>query len=132
MEVDTRVVFGGPRRFMKQLRLRQLGTTIQTAFMERWYGTRRGLAAPRRRRTRCLSWSRSAIGAGSGSWSVSQLRDAQKAAPRPYAASPAMAIGLTDHVWSYREYIWLQTRRPVLRQQMDAQIERPAPSLQEC
>jgi len=24
VEVDTRVVFGGPRRFMKQLRLRQL------------------------------------------------------------------------------------------------------------
>jgi len=33
VEVNTRVVFGGPRRFVKQLRLRQLGTTIQTAFM---------------------------------------------------------------------------------------------------
>jgi hypothetical protein len=30
------VVFGGPRRFGKQLRLWQLGTMIQTAFMERW------------------------------------------------------------------------------------------------
>src|SRR5215471_14991209 len=38
VEVRRRVVFGGPRRFGKQLRLRQLGTTIQTAFMERWYG----------------------------------------------------------------------------------------------
>ena len=58
VEVSRRVVFGGPRRFGKQLRLRQLGTTIQTAFMERWYGTLRGLVAPLRRRTRCLSWSR--------------------------------------------------------------------------
>jgi hypothetical protein len=34
--VSRRVVCGGPRRFGKQWRLRQLGTTIQTAFMERW------------------------------------------------------------------------------------------------
>ena len=57
VEVSRRVVFGGPRRFVQQLRLRQLGATIQTAFMERWYGTLRGLVAPLRRRTRCLSWS---------------------------------------------------------------------------
>src|SRR5215467_14561715 len=58
VEVRRRVVFGGPRRFGKQLRLRQLGETIQTAFMERWYGTLRGLVASLRRRTRCLSWNR--------------------------------------------------------------------------
>lgn len=55
VEVSRRVVFGGPRRFGKQLRQRQLGPTIQTAFMERWYGTLRGLVAPLRCRTRCLS-----------------------------------------------------------------------------
>src|SRR4029453_1801919 len=58
VDVRRRVVFGGPRRFVKQLCLRQLGETIQTAFMERWYGTLRGLVAPLRRRTRWLSWSR--------------------------------------------------------------------------
>src|SRR5262249_8968 len=42
VEVRRRVGFGGPRRFGQQLRLRQLGSTIQTAFMERWYGTLRG------------------------------------------------------------------------------------------
>ena len=36
VEVSRRVVFGGPRRFVKQLRLRELGETIQTACMERW------------------------------------------------------------------------------------------------
>jgi hypothetical protein len=37
--------------------------------------------------------------------------------------TPAMAIGLTDHVWSYREYIWLPVHTdPVLRQQMEACI----------
>jgi hypothetical protein len=39
VEVCTWVVCGGPCRFIKLLRLRQLGETLQTAFMERWYGT---------------------------------------------------------------------------------------------
>ena len=57
VDVSRRVIFGGPRRFFKELVRRGLGTTIQTAFMERWYGTMRGLVAALRRRTRCLSWS---------------------------------------------------------------------------
>jgi IS1 family transposase/transposase-like protein len=112
VEVSRRVVFGGPRRFVKQLRLRQLGTTIQTAFMERWYGTLRGLVAPLRRRTRCLSWSRSRH--RGKVWLIVRT-------PR----TPAMAIGLTDHVWSYHEYIWLPVHSdPVLTQQMDERIAR--------
>ena len=125
-EVNRRVVFGGPRRFMQQLRLRQLGTTIQTAFMERWYGTLRGLVAPLRRRTRCLSWS---WGRHRGRlWLMVSLynfvmphKSLRQGRTR---RTPAMAIGLTDHIWSYREYIWLQVHAdPVLRQQMDEQIE---------
>lgn len=126
VEVDTRVVFGGPRRFMKQLRLRQLGTTIQTAFMERWYGTLRGLVAPLRRRTRCLSWNR--VRHRGRLWLMVSLynfvmphKSLRQGRTR---RTPAMAIGLTDHVWSYREYIWLPVHTdPVLRQQMDEQIE---------
>jgi len=125
-EVNRRVVFGGPRRFMQQLRLRQLGTTIQTAFMERWYGTLRGLVAPLRRRTRCLSWS---WGRHRGRlWLMVSLynfvmphKSLRQGRTR---RTPAMAIGLTDHIWSYREYIWLPAHAdPVLRQQMDEQIE---------
>jgi len=126
VRVDTRVVFGGPRRFMEQLRLRQLGTTIQTAFMERWYGTLRGLVAPLRRRTRCLSWSR--VRHRGRLWLLVSLynfvmphKSLRQGRTR---RTPAMAIGLTDHVWSYREYIWLPVHAdPVLRQQMDDQIE---------
>jgi len=129
-EVNRRVVFGGPRRFMQQLRLRQLGTTIQTAFMERWYGTLRGLVAPLRRRTRCLSWS---WGRHRGRlWLMVSLynfvmphKSLRQGRTR---RTPAMAIGLTDHIWSYREYIWLPVHAdPVLRQQMDAQIEHLLP-----
>ena len=127
VEVSTRVVFGGPRRFGKQLRLRHLGTTIQTAFMERWYGTLRGLVAPLRRRTRCLSWSRTRH--RGKVWLMVSLYNfvmphkslRQGRTPR----TPAMAIGLTDHVWSYEEYIWLPVHTdPVLTTQMDARRAR--------
>jgi len=125
VQVSRRVVFGGPRRFAKQLHLRRLGTTMQTAFMERWYGTLRGLVAPLRRRTRCLSWSRPRH--RGRVWLMMSLSNfvmphkslRQGRTPR----TPAMAIGLTDHVWSSREYIWLPVHPdPVLRQQMEARI----------
>jgi IS1 family transposase/transposase-like protein len=135
MEVSRRVVYGGPRRFGKQLRLRQLGETIQTAFMERWYGTLRGLVASLRRRTRCLSWSRPRH--RGKVWLLVSLYNfvmphkslRQGRTPR----TPAMAIGLTDHVWSYREYIWLPVHTaPVLTQQMDERIARLlTPALQD-
>jgi transposase-like protein len=135
VEVSRRVVFGGPRRFGKQLRLRQLGETIQTAFMERWYGTLRGLVAPLRRRTRCLSWiatcHRGRI------WLLVSLynfvmphKSLRQGRTR---RTPAMAIGLTDHVWSYQEYIWLPVHTdPVLTKQMDERIARLlTPALQD-
>ena len=135
VEVSRRVVFGGPRRFGKQLRLRQLGTTIQTAFMERWYGTLRGLVAPLRRRTRCLSWSHTRH--RGKVWLVVSLYNfvmphkslRHGRTPR----TPAMAIGLTDHVWSYREYVWLPVHTdPVLTKQMDERIARLlTPALQD-
>jgi len=127
VEVSRRVVFGGPRRFVKQLRLRQLGTTIQTAFMERWYGTLRGLVAPLRRRTRCLSWShrrhRGRV------WLMVSLYNFvmphKSLRQGRTQRTPAMAIGLTDHVWSYWEYIWLQVHTdPALTKQMDERIAR--------
>jgi IS1 family transposase len=122
VEVTRRVVFGGPRRFVKQLCQRQLGQTIQTAFMERWYGTLRGLVAPLRRRTRCLSWSRTRH--RGKVWLLVSLYNVvmphkslrQGRTPR----TPAMALGLTNHVWSYREYIWLPVHTdPALTKQID-------------
>ena len=44
-----------------------------------------------------------------------------------------MAIGLTDHVWSYQEYRWLPVHTdPVLTKQMDERIARLlTPALQD-
>ena len=127
VDVRRRVLFGGPRRFVKQLCMRQLGTTIQTAFMERWYGTLRGLVAPLRRRTRCLSWSR--VRHQGRLWLLVSLynfvmphKSLRQGRTR---RTPAMAIGLTDHVWSYREYIWLPVHKDAaLTRQMDERIAR--------
>src|SRR5205807_3056349 len=135
VEVSRRVVFGGPRRFGKQLRLRQLGETIQTAFMERWYGTLRGLVAPLRRRTRCLSWGRTRH--RGKVWLVVSLYNVvmphKSLRQGRTRSTPAMAIGLTDHIWSYREYIWLPVHTdPVLAEQMDERIARLlTPALQD-
>src|SRR3954470_198942 len=127
VEVRRRVVHGGPRRFGKQLRLRQLGETIQTACMERWYGTLRGLGAPLRRRTRCVSWI--ATRQRGRIWLLVSLynfvmphKSLRQGRTR---RTPAMAIGLTDHVWSYQEDIWLPVHTdPVLTKQMDEQMAR--------
>ncbi len=103
--------------------------------MERWYGTLRGLVAPLRRRTRCLSWSRPRH--RGRVWLLVSLSNfvmphkslRQGRTPR----TPAMAIGLTDHVWSYREYIWLPVHRdPRLIEQMGERIAHLlTPALQE-
>jgi hypothetical protein len=135
VEVSRRVVYGGPRRFGKPLRLRQLGETIQTAFMERWYGTLRGLVAPLRRRIRGLSWSRTRH--RGKVWLMVSLYNfvmthkslRQGRTPR----TPAMAIGLTEHVWSDRESIWLPVHTdPVITKQLDERLARLlTPALQD-
>jgi IS1 family transposase len=126
VEVATRVTFGGSRRFFKQLSLRGLGTTIQTAFIERWYGTLRGLVAALRRRSRCLSWSedrhRGRV------WLIVSLYNfliPHKSLKQGWVKrTPAMAIGLADHVWSYREYVWLPVHYdPLLQKEIDELIQ---------
>jgi hypothetical protein len=83
------------------------------------------LVAPLRRRTRCLSWSRPRH--RGRLWLLVSLYNfvmphkslRQGRTPR----TPAMAIGLTDHVWSYREYIWLPVHTdPVLIHHMEGRI----------
>jgi len=135
VEVSRRVGFGGPRRFGKPWRLRQLGETIQTVCMERWYGTLRGLVAPLRRRPRCLSWRRSRP--RGTVWLLVRLSNCvlphkrlrQGRTPR----TPARALGLTDHVWSARAYVWLPVQTdPALTRQLDDRIRQLlAPALQD-
>ena len=135
VDVRRRVVFGGPRRFGKPLRLRQLGETIQTAFMERWYGTLRGRVAPLRRRTRCLAWSRSRH--RGKVWLMVSLYNFvlphKSLRQGRTQRTPAMALGLTAHVWNYREYVWLPVHTaPALTRQLDDRLRQLlTPALQD-
>jgi len=100
LRVVSGVVYGGPRRCLLEMRRWGLGATIQTAFMERWYGTLRGLCVPLRRRTRCGSMSQRRHQARV--WLVVDLYNCvlphkglrQQGWPR----TPAMAIGLAEYV----------------------------------
>jgi IS1 family transposase len=120
LRVVSRVVYGGPRRFFQEMAPRGLGVTIHTAFMERWYGTLRGLCAPLRRRTRCGSASQSRHHARV--WLLVDLYNfvlphkslRQQGRPR----TPAIAIGVADHVWSYRDYLWHPVHRDSLARQL--------------
>jgi hypothetical protein len=103
--------------------------------MDRWYGTLRGLVAPLRRRTRCRAW-RPTRHQGKV-WLVVSLYNfvrphkslRQGRTPR----TPAMAIGLTEHLWSSREYGWLPGHpAPVRTKQMDERMARLlTPALQD-
>jgi len=126
VDVSRRVIYGGPRRFFKELSQRGLGNTIQTAFMERWYGTMRGWVAALRRRTRCLSWSeerhhgRVWLMVSLYNW-VLPHKSLQQGRKR---RTPAMALGLTDHVWSYTEYIWWPVHEdPQGKQRLQEQVD---------
>lgn len=127
VNVSTRVVFGGPRRFLKRLFQQGLGITIQTAFMERWYGTLRGWVAALRRRTRCLSWN---IQRHRGRvWLMVSLYNFvvphKSLKQGKQKRTPAMAIGLADQVWSYREYVWLPIHHdPILKLKRDEHIQK--------
>jgi hypothetical protein len=84
-----------------------------------------GLVAPLRRRTRCLSWSR-ARHRGKVWLVVSRYNCVMPPKSLRHGRTPrtpAMARGLTDHGWSYREYVWLPVHTdPVLIKQMDERI----------
>jgi hypothetical protein len=125
LQVVSRVVYGGPRRFVLAMASRGLRPSIQTAFMERWYGTLRGLCAPLRRRTRCSSASQ--LRHRARVWLVVDLYNfvlphkslRQHGRPR----TPAMAIGVTEQAWSYRDYLWYPVHpdplgRPLLQQRV--------------
>ena len=126
LRVISRVVYGGPRRFVLEMARRGLRPSIHTAFMKRWYGTLRGLCAPLRRRTRCGAASQRRHHARV--WLVVDLYNfvlphkslRQQGRPR----TPAMAIGLAQHVWSDRDSIWHPVHPdPLGRQLMEQRVK---------
>jgi hypothetical protein len=105
--VRAKALFGRLGAIKQRVAELGLGTTVNTAHLERLNGTVRGQQARLARRSRCVSRDGSRL-----QWSLWLWRDLYhwvRVHGSLEGRTPAMAIGLTDRVWSVREYL----RHPV-------------------
>jgi len=112
VEIGTRVVFGTAAAVMIALGLSRVSRSINTAFIERENGTDRHRNARKARKTYRFSkdWryheavTYLSLSSYNFCWPVRTLatRDSEGGWQR---RSPAMAAGLSDHVWSMAEWL---------------------------
>jgi hypothetical protein len=131
LRVRTRRLFGSWRELRRRIRGLHIGQDINTAHIERLNGTIRGQIARLGRRTRNGSRRRRPL-----QWALWLWRDLYNLV-RPHAAldgrTPAMALGLTDQVWTVPQYvehpvhvsdlqreIWAEQRKSLLESALDA------------
>jgi len=102
--VRKRRLFGRRRDIVKLLRRLKLGRHINTGHIERLNGTMRTQQTRLARRTRNVSHAAKALQAALAVW-----RDLYHWT-RPHSAlrgrTPAMAMGLSQRVWSARDYVY--------------------------
>ena len=112
VKVDQRVIYGTVAAVMAALALSSVSDNVNTVFIERQNGTDRHRNARKARKTYRFSkdWevheavSYFSLFSYNFCWPVRTLRQRDtdgKWQPR----TPAMAAGLTDHVWSLREWL---------------------------
>ena len=135
VKVRAKTLFGRLRQITERVAALGIGTTINTAHLERLKGTLRGQQSRLTRRTRSVSRVVDRL-----QWSLWLWRDLYHWV-REHGAlegrSPAMAMGLTDRLWSVQEYvrhpvhvdeltraIWAEDRREVLTSALDRQKAR--------
>jgi len=112
VKIDFRVVFGTVAAVMAALKLSTVSNKINTAFVERQNGTDRNRNGRKVRKTYCFSkdWdihdavTYFTMYTYNFCWPVRTLR---RRAPDDQwlPRTPAMAAGLTDHVWSLWEWL---------------------------
>jgi IS1 family transposase len=111
VEVEARVVFGTQRGVGQALAASSVSTAVNTSLVERHNATDRHRAARKGRKTYRFSkdWDLHAAAtylsyySYNFCWPVRTLRQ-RGASGRWQERTPAMAAGLTDHVWSYEEW----------------------------
>ena len=112
VDVELRVQFGTEAMLQAALLKSKVSRRVNTAFVERQNATDRHRNARKARKTYCFSKDWDVHDASTYfsmysynfCWPVRTLR--QKVAPRRYQnRTPAMAAGLTDHVWSLEEWL---------------------------
>jgi hypothetical protein len=112
--VTQEVVLGSEEQAEEVLAESASSQTINTSFVERWFGTQRHFNARKRRKSYTFSKERSYHEACTWlvvvwynfGWCVRTLRQkVQAVPPRYHQRTPAMAAGLTDHPWSMEELL---------------------------
>ncbi len=109
--IGVRVVFGVVAAVLAALRLSRVSRAINTSFVERRHGTDRNRNARKVRKTYCFSkdWRFHEAAtyfteySYNFCWVVRTLRVREDGHWRKQ--TPAMAAGLTDHVWSISEWL---------------------------
>lgn len=112
VEVLTRLVFGTATLLAAALSASAVSQAVNVSFLERQHLTDRHRNARKRRKTYCFSkrWEAHeaatyfTLYSSNFCWPVRTLR-AQLPSPPPERCTPAMAAGLTDHVWSLAEWL---------------------------
>ena len=112
VKVAFRVVFGTKRSVTAALKRSKVSNQINTAFVERQNGTDRNRNGRKARKTYCFSkdWdvhdavTYFTMYTYNFCWPVRTLRQ-RGPDNRWLPQTPAMAAGLTDHVWSLREWL---------------------------
>ncbi|MDI6794938.1 MAG: IS1 family transposase [bacterium] len=111
---ELKVIFGDPAKVKEALSHSLVSKEINTDFIERQNGTDRNRNARKVRKTYCFSkdWNMHesvtyfTIYSYNFCWPVRTLQI--KVADEKYQAqTPAMAAGLTDHVWPLSEWLTL-------------------------
>jgi hypothetical protein len=111
VKVLTRVVFGTLAAIQAALRLSRVSRIVNTVFIERHNGSDRNRNRRKVRKTCCFSkdWqvheamTYFTMYSYNFCWAVRTLR-VKVARKRYEQRTPAMAAGLTDHVWTIREW----------------------------
>jgi IS1 transposase len=112
VKVEQRVIFGTLAAVAAALAVSAVSEKVNTVFVERHNGTDRNRNARKARKTYCFSkdWevheavSYFTLYSYNFCWPVRSLR--QKVDKKRYRQrTPAMAAGLTDHVWSLGEWL---------------------------
>jgi hypothetical protein len=103
LRVRTKALFSRRRDIVRRIKRLRAGQQINTAYIERLNGTLRGQQTRLARRTRNSSRSSEAL-----AWSLWLWRDLYNWAS-PHRSleghTPAMALHLTDQVWSVQRYV---------------------------
>jgi hypothetical protein len=114
VEVNSEVVLGSQKQAEKTLAKSEQSQTINSSFVERWFGTQRQFNARKKRKAYTFSKELSFHEASTWlvvvwynfGWCVRTLRQkVQEDPPRYHYRTPAMAACLTDHVWTMRELL---------------------------